>query len=295
MLLLRRFRRSLSTAVSEAAAKGPGEPKPKYDGLTAIRMVLKGAQEKPRKFDEAVDIQFSLSVDPKKPLQQVRAMVTLPHGSGKDKKVAAFVHDDESRAIAEEMGVAVGDPDAVVEGNIDFQAAVATAEALPLIQKKCAKVLGPRSLMPNVKLGTVADSPGALRELLEKVKSGPVVLKTEPKFGLLHASFGKVSMGEEKLTENLKTLLIALQAAKPEKAPKNQKFVLKAAMSTTMGKSVRVDPPTIDPANPRFLREPSMTTFRGVGDIASATADDAPESTDDDEASSEEEESKDSS
>lgn len=227
-------------------------------GTAAVREVLRLAALKPRKFDESVDIDLVLSLDPKKPQQQVRALVSLPHGTGKSKRVAAFVHDDESRSMAEAAGAdIIGDIEAVSKGVINFQAAVSTAAALAEVTKKCAKILGPRGLLPGPKnSGTLANSSKELLDCVKTLKSGPVSLRTEPKQGVLHAPFGRVSFGADKLIDNLRALMIAVQAAKPEKAPKGTKFVKQAYISSTMGSpSVQVDVTTLDPASPRFLRD----------------------------------------
>ena len=225
----------------------------------ALRQVLDRGGEKKRNFDESVDIDLVLCVDPRKPLQAVKGVVSLPHGVGRSVVVAAFAEEAEAQEAARAAGAElVGGEDlvdAVAGGSTAFDVCVSSAALVPALKRKAARVLGPRGLLPSPKNeGTVADDAAGLAALVAAVKKGRVKLKTEPKRGVLHAPFGRLSFGEEALANNLRSLMLALVAAKPEKAPKG-KFFLKASISSTMGPGVPVDVATLDPASPRFFRD----------------------------------------
>ncbi|KAJ1459416.1 ribosomal protein L1-like protein [Pelagophyceae sp. CCMP2097] len=229
----------------------------------AIEQVIQGATNsttrkyKSRRFDEGIDLDIVVSLDPRKPDQSVKSVVEYPHGTGKTKKLAVFVDDDDAEglAAAKEAGAdVIGGQDlidAVVGGEIDFEAAVCTKKMLSAL-KKAARVLGPRGLMPGPRNpGTVAETPDELTKVIAAFKRGRVLVKTEPKKGLIHAPLGRVSFGAEKIVDNLRALMHAIQAAKPEKAP--GKFFLSASISSSMGKGCRIEISTIDPSSSKFL------------------------------------------
>jgi large subunit ribosomal protein L1 len=256
MLLLRRATRALKLQRRTAATT----PQPIHD---ALRQVLEAGTTRKRRFDESVDIDVLLSLDPRKPLQAVRGVVSLPHGAGKKVVVAAFADTTEAQDAARAAGADIvgGEElvDKVADGHAAFDACVATSDMAPLLKRKAARVLGPRGLLPAAKNeGTLADDTEGLSTLIKVLKKGRVKLRTEPKAGLVHAPFGKASFGEEKLLENLRSVMLALVAAKPEKAPKG-KYFLSASLSSTMGPGVAVDVDSLDPASPRFFRDSDDT------------------------------------
>ena len=215
----------------------------------ALQEALTWSLSKDRKFDESVDLSLTLSVDPKKPQQQVRTSVVLPHTTKKKTTIAVFLEDDDvsewSLALKDAGASVVGGSDLIDEvarGDIPFDFVTASTKILPTLSKKLGKILGPRGLMPHAK--KLPHSVGTdLSELVDNVtrlSKAPVVLKTEPRFGLLHCPVGRVSLGYDFLLDNLRDILIALQAAKPEKAPKGR-LIKGATLSSTMGPGIRLD------------------------------------------------------
>ena len=189
------------------------------------------------KFDETVDVAIGLGVDPKYSDQMVRGAVSLPHGLGKTVRVAVFCKGDKQAEAKAAGADAVGAEDLVDQvkgGWLDFDAAVATPDVMALVGQ-IGRVLGPRGLMPNAKTGTVTfDVANAVKEL----KAGRVDFKVD-KAGVLHAPLGKVSFGPEKIQDNLKALLDAVNRLKPS-AAKGQ-YMVSMAVSTTMGPGFKVD------------------------------------------------------
>ena len=189
------------------------------------------------KFDETVDVALKLGVDPKYSDQMVRGAVSLPHGLGKTVRVAVFCKGDKQAEAKAAGADAVGAEDLVDQvkgGWLDFDAAVATPDVMALVGQ-IGRVLGPRGLMPNAKTGTVTfDVANAVKEL----KAGRVDFKVD-KAGVLHAPLGKVSFGPEKIQDNLKALLDAVNRLKPS-AAKGQ-YMVSMAVSTTMGPGFKVD------------------------------------------------------
>ena len=190
------------------------------------------------KFDETVDMAVRLGVDPKHADQMVRGAVNLPHGTGKTVRVIVFAKGDKAKEAQEAGANAVGAEDLVAkiqtENWLDFDAAVATPDMMGVIGK-IARILGPRGLMPNPKVGTVTtDVARAVREL----KGGRVEFRVE-KAGIVHAPIGKVSFGADKLRENGRALLELLLKLKPSSA-KGQ-YVKSITVSTTMGPGIKLD------------------------------------------------------
>lgn len=198
--------------------------------------ILKGMPE--TKFDETVEVALRLGVDPRKADQMVRGTVTLPHGSGKAVRVAAFAAGDKAREATEAGADLVGGEDLVQEvqkGNIDFDAAVATPDMMPVVGK-AGRVLGPRGLMPNPKAGTVTDDIGrAVRE----IKGGKLEYRVDRQ-GNLHLIIGKRSFEEQALLENYLAVVDEILRAKPAAA--KGRYIRSVTLSTTMGPGVRVDP-----------------------------------------------------
>jgi len=190
------------------------------------------------KFDETVDIAVRLGVDPKHADQMVRGAVVLPHGTGKTVRVAVFAKGDKAKEAQDAGADVVGADDLVAriqnESFLDFDAAVATPDMMGLVGK-IGRVLGPRGLMPNPKVGTVTTDVGrAVREL----KGGRVEFRVE-KAGIVHAPVGKVSFGTAKLLENARALLDLLIKLKPQTA--KGLYIRSIAVSTTLGPGVKLD------------------------------------------------------
>ena len=193
------------------------------------------------KFDETVDVAIGLGVEPKYSDQMVRGACPLPHGLGKTVRVAVFCKG-EKEAEAKAAGADITGAEELVaqikEGNLDFDAAIATPDVMALVGQ-VGRVLGPRGLMPNAKTGTVTfDVAAAVKE----IKAGRVEFKVD-KAGVLHAPLGKVSFGSDKILDNLRALLIEVNRLKPSAAKGT--YMKAMALSTTMGPGFKVDPTVI--------------------------------------------------
>jgi large subunit ribosomal protein L1 len=205
-----------------------------YDLLEAIELSKKIAFAN---FDETVDIAIRLGVDPRHADQMVRGSVSLPHGTGKDVKVLVFAKGDKAKEAEEAGADFVGDDDLakkIQEGWFEFDKVVATPDMMATVGK-LGRVLGPRGLMPNPKVGTVTQNVG---QVVKELKSGMIEYRVD-KTGIIHSVIGKKSFDVEKLRENCIALLDSLMKAKPSSA-KGQ-YVRGVAVSTTMGPGVRVD------------------------------------------------------
>jgi large subunit ribosomal protein L1 len=209
-----------------------------YLPVDAIRLLK---QLPVAKFDETVELAVRLGVDPRKADQMVRGTVTLPHGTGKSVRVAAFAQGDAAREATEAGADLVGGEDLVeqvLKGNIDFEAAVATPEMMRVLGK-AGRVLGPRGLMPNPKAGTVTDEIGkAVRE----IKGGKVEYRTDRQ-GNVHAIIGKRSFDERALLENYLTVVDEILRAKPSAA--KGKYLKSVTVSSTVSPGIRIDPARI--------------------------------------------------
>lgn len=188
-------------------------------------------------FDESVDAAIKLGVDPRHADQMVRGSVTLPHGTGKQVKVLVFAKGEKAKEAQEAGADYVGDDDLVKkiqDGWLDFDKVVATPDMMGAVGK-LGKILGPRGLMPNPKVGTVTTN---IKEVVKNLKAGMIEFRVD-KAGIIHAPVGKKSFDVEKLEENFKALLETLIKAKPASA-KGQ-YVCGIAISTTMGPGIKVD------------------------------------------------------
>lgn len=189
------------------------------------------------KFDETVDVAVNLGVDPKHSDQMVRGAVVLPHGTGKSVKVLVFAKGEKEKEATDAGADYVGAEDLVEKiqsGWFDFDKAVATPDIMGLVGK-LGKILGPRGLMPNPKVGTVTfDVAKAVKEL----KAGKIEFKVD-KAGIIHAPIGKVSFSAEQLKENFKTLIETLIKLKP--ATSKGIYLKKCYVSTTMGPGIKLD------------------------------------------------------
>ncbi|WP_147126809.1 50S ribosomal protein L1 [Shimia ponticola] len=189
------------------------------------------------KFDETVEIAMNLGVDPRHADQMVRGTVSLPNGTGKTVRVAVFARGpkaDEATAAGADIVGAEDLMETVQGGTIDFDRCIATPDMMPIVGR-LGKVLGPRNLMPNPKVGTVTMD---VKEAVEAAKGGQVQFKAE-KAGVVHAGVGKASFDEGKLVENIRAFVDAVAKAKPAGAKGT--YMKKVAISSTMGPGVTID------------------------------------------------------
>jgi large subunit ribosomal protein L1 len=206
-----------------------------YPPADAIR-ILK--QMPAAKFDETVEMAVRLGVDPRKADQMVRGTVSLPHGTGKDVRVAAFAQGDKAREAKEAGADLVGGEDLVAEvqkGTIEFDAAVATPDMMSVVGK-AGRVLGPRGLMPNPKAGTVTEDIG---KAVRDIKAGKLEYRVDRQANS-HLVIGKRSFDEQKLLENYLAIMDELLRAKPAAA--KGRYLRSITISTTMGPGIRIDP-----------------------------------------------------
>jgi large subunit ribosomal protein L1 len=216
------------------AAKEKIESIKEYSLEEAIRIVKELSYAK---FDETVDIAFNLGIDPKKSDQMVKGSVVLPHGIGKKVKVLVFAKGGKEKEATDAGADIVGAEDLVEKiskGWLDFDKAVATPDMMGLVGK-LGKILGPRGLMPNPKLGTVTFD---ISRAVKEIKAGKVEYKAE-KAGIIHVPIGKVSFDNQKLFDNAKAVADSIIKAKP--ATSKGKYLKKLSISSTMGPGVTVD------------------------------------------------------
>jgi len=200
----------------------------------AVKLIKQHATSK---FDETIEIAMNLGIDPRHADQAVRGVVGLPNGTGKAVRVAVFARDkkaEEARAAGADIVGAEDLAEQVQNGTIDFDRAIATPDMMVVVGR-LGKVLGPRGLMPNPKLGTVtADVAGAVKAS----KGGQVEFRAE-KAGIVHAGVGKASFEEKALVENVRAFVDAINKAKPAGAKGT--FIKKISLSSTMGPGVKLD------------------------------------------------------
>jgi large subunit ribosomal protein L1 len=209
-----------------------------YPLAEAVKMVKDRAKAK---FDETVEIAMNLGVDPRHADQQVRGVVTLPNGTGRSQRVAVFARGakaDEAKAAGADVVGAEDLVEKVQGGAIDFDRVVATPDLMPLVGR-LGKVLGPRGLMPNPKVGTVTMD---VTNAVKGAKGGSVEFRVE-KAGIVQAGVGKASFSEEKLVENIRAFADAVQKSRPQGA-KGQ-FINRVAISSTMGPGVKIEPASL--------------------------------------------------
>ena len=200
----------------------------------AIRLVKGNATAK---FDETVEISLGLGIDPRHADQMVRGLLSLPHGTGKTLRVAVFARGAKAEEATAAGADVVGADDLaerVQAGEIGFDRCIATPDMMALVGR-LGKILGPRGLMPNPKLGTVTMD---VRGAVGAAKSGQVEFRAE-KAGIIHAGIGKASFDEDKLAQNIRALVDAIQKAKPSGAKGT--YLQTAALSSTMGPGVKLD------------------------------------------------------
>ncbi len=222
---------------SKAAREGI-DPMKLYPLDEAVKLVKSRASAK---FDETVEVALNLGVDPRHADQMVRGVCQLPNGSGRSVRVAVFARGakaDEARAAGADVVGAEDLVEQVQGGKIDFDRCIATPDMMPLVGR-LGKVLGPRGLMPNPKVGTVTQD---VTTAVHDAKGGAVEFRVE-KAGIIQAGVGKASFGETQLVENIKALADAVQKAKPAGAKGT--YLKRIAVSSTMGPGVKVDPATL--------------------------------------------------
>jgi large subunit ribosomal protein L1 len=204
----------------------------------AVKLVKERATAK---FDETIEVSMNLGVDPRHADQMVRCVCNLPNGSGRTVRVAVFARGpkaDEARAAGADVVGAEDLVEIVNGGTIEFDRCIATPDMMGLVGR-LGKVLGPRGLMPNPRVGTVTMD---VRAAVEAAKGGAVEFRVE-KAGIVHAGIGKASFDEGKLVENIKAFADAVSKAKPSGAKGT--YVQKVAISSTMGPGVKVDPASV--------------------------------------------------
>ena len=200
----------------------------------AVKLVKQAAKAK---FDETIEIAMNLGVDPRHADQMVRGVVELPNGTGKKLRVAVFAKGDKAKQAEAAGADLVGAEDLAEKinaGQIDFDRCIATPDMMGVVGK-LGKVLGPRGLMPNPKLGTVTPN---VAEAVRAAKAGQVEFRVE-KAGIIHAGIGKASFSEQQLAENVRAFVGAITRAKPSGVKGN--FIRKISLSSTMGVGVKLD------------------------------------------------------
>src|SRR5437763_7674414 len=212
-----------------------------YRLTEAIQLVKSNAKAK---FDETVELSMNLGIDPRHADQMVRGLVGLPNGTGKTLRVAVFARGpkaEEAQAAGADVVGAEDLSEKIQAGDIQFDRCIATPDMMALVGR-LGKILGPRGLMPNPRLGTVTMD---VRGAVQAAKAGQVEFRAE-KAGIVHAGIGKASFDDDKLLENIRAFVDAIQKAKPTGAKGT--YVKKAALSSTMGPGVKVDVTSLTPA-----------------------------------------------
>jgi large subunit ribosomal protein L1 len=215
-----------------------GEPGTVYDLPEAVKLVKANATAK---FDETIEISMNLGIDPRHADQAVRGVVQMPNGTGKTVRIAVFAKGDKATEALAAGADIVGAEDLaekIQAGQIDFDRCIATPDMMMLVGR-LGKVLGPRGLMPNPKLGTVTPNVG---EAVKAAKGGQVEYRTE-KAGIVQAGVGKASFTEEALVENIKAFVGAVSRVRP--AGVKGAFVKRVSVSTTMGPGLKLDLATV--------------------------------------------------
>ena len=205
-----------------------------YGVEQAVKLVKDGAKAK---FDETVELAFNLGVDPRHADQMVRGVCKLPNGSGRSVRVAVFAKGDkadEAKAAGADVVGAEDLVEQVQKGTIDFDRCIASPDMMPVVGR-LGKILGPRGMMPNPKLGSVTNDVGAA---IQAAKGGQVEFRVE-KAGIIHAGVGKASFSEDALVENIKAFVGAISRAKPSGAKGT--YIKRVSLSSTMGPGLKVD------------------------------------------------------
>ena len=200
----------------------------------AIKFIV---DKKREKFDETIEISMNLGIDPRHADQMVRGVVSLPNGNGKVMKIAVFAKDKKAEEAKQAGADVIGAEDLAEDmqnGNLDYDRVIATPDMMGVVGK-IGKVLGPKGLMPNPKLGTVTPD---VKAAVEAAKSGQVQYRAE-KTGIVQAGIGKMSFGSDKLIENVNSFIEAIQKSRPSGAKGT--FIKKISISSTMGVGINID------------------------------------------------------
>ncbi len=217
-----------------AAARALFEGKASLSVEDAVKLIKSAASAK---FDETLEIAMNLGVDPRHADQMVRGVVQLPNGTGKVVRVAVFARGakaDEAKAAGADIVGAEDLMESIQQGKIEFDRCIATPDMMPLVGR-LGKILGPRNLMPNPKVGTVTMD---VKTAVEAAKGGEVQFKVE-KAGVIHGGIGKVSFTDEALAQNVRAFVEAVSKAKPAGAKGT--YLKKVSLSSTMGPGVSLD------------------------------------------------------
>lgn len=206
----------------------------RYEVAEASQLIKAGALAK---FDETIEIAVKLGVDPRHADQMVRGVIALPHGSGKTMRVAVFARDEKAKEALEAGADLVGAEDLMEKiqgGEMNFDRVIATPDMMSVVGR-LGKVLGPRGLMPNPKLGTVTPN---VKAAVEAAKAGEVQFRVE-KAGIVHAGIGKASFSAEQIADNVNAFIIAINKARPSGA--KGAYLLTVTVSSSMGPGVKLD------------------------------------------------------
>jgi len=209
-----------------------------YEPIEAIKLLKQNSYVK---FNESLEVAVNLSIDPKKSDQNVRGVLSLPKGTGKKIRVAVMAKGDKAKEASNAGADVVGDDDLakqVTDGKINFDLLIATPDMMPTVGK-IGKILGPKGLMPNPKLGTVTQD---VKTAVSNAKAGQVQFKND-KAGIIHAGIGKLNFTEEDLLENLKSFYTSISKSKPD-AVKGS-FIKKISIASTMGFGLRINATTL--------------------------------------------------
>ena len=205
-----------------------------FDVVEAIKFFVENKRDK---FDETIEISMNLGIDPRYADQMVRGVVSLPNGNGKTMRVAVFAKEnkaEEAKAAGANMVGAEELAEDMQKGNLNYDRVIATPDMMGVVGR-IGKILGPKGLMPNPKLGTVTAD---IKEAVEAAKSGQVQYRAE-KTGIVQAGVGKISFGSEKLIENVNTFIETIQKARPSGAKGT--FVKNITISSTMGVGININ------------------------------------------------------
>ena len=206
-----------------------------YSVTDAVKILKECASK--RKFDETIDIAMNLGIDPKHADQQVRGMVSLPHGTGATVRVAVFARDakaDEAKAAGADIVGAEDLMDKIKGGEMNFDRCIATPDMMPIVGQ-LGQILGPKGMMPNPKIGTVTPD---VKKAVEDAKGGAIEYRAE-KEGIIHAGVGKSGFTEAKIIENVNAFIETIQKARPAGAKGT--FINKVTLTSTMGPGIKID------------------------------------------------------
>jgi large subunit ribosomal protein L1 len=265
-----KFKRNVeraSSAPAPAPAAAAADTSSTSDATTSVsKAVSKSKRSHP---DETIELSLNLNLDPRKPGQALRGSLSLPHGTGKIVRTIVFTNDADLQEAAMKQGALHAGGDSLIEqvlqGEVSvdsFDRAVASSDMMPTLSKKVARLLGPRGLMPNAKVGTLV-APDELLTALETQLTGKELQFRTEKEGIVHLPVGKGSFSREKLLENIGQVMKVIFENKPESfgkgkksgsASKGTKYLMKAGLSSTQGIGVRLDLRTVDPTSAFFLK-----------------------------------------